>query len=133
MDELKPIEVADAGGLPDVVRAKVRRRRAVHRARAGAGVGVVCVMLGHPRLELRKRVVPQLGVRAVDRRVPHNVGVPRDVHGVVRERVLHRVGVRRVPGHRLRGVPVVRDAVTPGMPGPVMFTTYVMLACSPAK
>ena len=45
MDELKPIEVADAGGLPDVVRAKVRRRRAVHRARAGAGVGVVGVML----------------------------------------------------------------------------------------
>ncbi|MFG0298284.1 MAG: hypothetical protein ACF8K1_01605, partial [Phycisphaerales bacterium JB047] len=43
MDELKPIEVADAGGLPNAVRAKVRRRRAVHRARAGAGV--VCVML----------------------------------------------------------------------------------------
>lgn len=43
MDELKPIEVADPGGLPDAVRARVRRRRAVHRARAGAGV--VCVML----------------------------------------------------------------------------------------
>ena len=43
MDELKPIEVADAGGLPDAVRARVRRRREVHRARLGAGV--VCVVL----------------------------------------------------------------------------------------
>ncbi len=43
MDELKPIEIADAGGLPDAVRARVRRRRVAHRARVG--VGVVCVML----------------------------------------------------------------------------------------
>lgn len=43
MDELKPIEVADAGGLPDAVRARVRRRRVVHRARVGASV--VCVVL----------------------------------------------------------------------------------------
>tara|TARA_E500000318_G_scaffold42553_2_gene40695 strand:- start:845 stop:1165 length:321 start_codon:yes stop_codon:yes gene_type:complete len=43
MDELKPIEVADAGGLPDAVRARVRRRRVVHRARVGGGV--VCVLL----------------------------------------------------------------------------------------
>ena len=43
MDELKPIEVADAGGLPDAVRSRVRRRRVVRRTRVGAGV--VCVML----------------------------------------------------------------------------------------
>ncbi len=43
MDELKPIEVADAGGLPDAVRARVRRRQVVHRARIGAGA--VCVVL----------------------------------------------------------------------------------------
>lgn len=43
MDDLKPIEVAETGGLPDTVRARVRRRRVVHRARVGAGV--VCLVL----------------------------------------------------------------------------------------
>ena len=43
MDELKPIEVADAGGLPEALRSRVRRRRVVHRARVGGGV--VCVLL----------------------------------------------------------------------------------------
>ena len=43
MDELRKMEVGDAGAMPETLRSRVRRRRVVHRARVGGGV--VCVLL----------------------------------------------------------------------------------------
>ncbi len=54
MDELKAMEFGDAGAMPDALRARVQRRRMVHRARVGGGmlcvllVAVVGVMLARP-------------------------------------------------------------------------------------
>ncbi|MAO25124.1 MAG: hypothetical protein CMJ35_06750 [Phycisphaerae bacterium] len=49
MDELKAVEFGDAGGLPDAVRSRVRRRRAVRRVRGLAGSAAVlalCAVVG---------------------------------------------------------------------------------------
>ena len=43
MDEMKTGSFGDSGGLPDAVRTTVRRRRAMHRAKAGGAV--LCVVL----------------------------------------------------------------------------------------
>ena len=54
MDELKRVEFGDAGAMPEMLRAKVRRRRVVHRVKmGGAGlcvlmVAVVGVLMARP-------------------------------------------------------------------------------------
>lgn len=47
MDELKAVEFGDAGAMPEVLRARVRRRRVAHRVRIGGGVvlGVALVAM----------------------------------------------------------------------------------------
>lgn len=49
MDEFKTIEFGDAGALPETLRTKLKRRRAVRRVRGAAGSAVVvalCVAVG---------------------------------------------------------------------------------------
>lgn len=41
MDEIRALEFGDAGGLPAVLRARLRRRRHVRRARAMGGAALV--------------------------------------------------------------------------------------------
>ncbi|MEZ6163297.1 MAG: hypothetical protein R3B67_02565 [Phycisphaerales bacterium] len=59
MDELKRGEFGDAGAMPEMLRARVRRRRVVHRVKmGGAGlcvllVAVVGVLIARPGVEVR--------------------------------------------------------------------------------
>ncbi|MCA9274580.1 MAG: hypothetical protein KDA29_00985 [Phycisphaerales bacterium] len=59
MDELKRVEFGDAGAMPEMLRAKVRRRRVVHRAKVGGAglcvvmVTVVGVLIARPGVEVR--------------------------------------------------------------------------------
>lgn len=59
MDELKRVEFGGAGAMPEMLRARVRRRRVVHRVKmGGAGlcvllVAVVGVLMARPGVEVR--------------------------------------------------------------------------------
>ena len=43
MDEMKRVEFGEAGAMPEALRARVRRRRVVHRVKMGGAVA--CVVL----------------------------------------------------------------------------------------